>query len=234
MTNSPKKPANTPAPRPKLAATIILLREDKGAPQVLLGKRSIRHDFMPSIYVFPGGRVDPADTYAPSSDHLNTRTREILEAALPPARARACALAAVRETFEETNLILGNPEQYEGPAINDPSWKAYFKHGYTPAISGIEVCGRAITPPTRPKRFDTWFFVAKLGEAAANQPIKKTAELVDIGWYHLDAVKDLEMHRITKIMLSEAANFLGREHHPNSVLFSRMIRKTFKFSQFPQ
>ena len=46
-----------PSPRPRDAATLILVRRDQAQPRVLMGKRSGRHDFMPDKYVFPGGRV---------------------------------------------------------------------------------------------------------------------------------------------------------------------------------
>ncbi|MEM1148553.1 MAG: NUDIX hydrolase, partial [Pseudomonadota bacterium] len=50
-----------PSPRPRDAATLILVRRDQAQARVLMGKRSGRHDFMPDKYVFPGGRVDPQD-----------------------------------------------------------------------------------------------------------------------------------------------------------------------------
>ncbi|MCF6220098.1 MAG: hypothetical protein L3J65_03210, partial [Robiginitomaculum sp.] len=117
----PKPIPGRVAPRAKLASTIVLLREQDGVDEILMGKRSARHDFMPSVYVFPGGRVDPSDSYAPALDHPNSRTREILEAAMTPTRARACVMAAVRETYEETSLPLGEKYERAPHAINDPS-----------------------------------------------------------------------------------------------------------------
>ena len=55
-----------PTPRPKDAATLILVRRDQAQPRLLMGKRSGRHTFMPDKYVFPGGRVDTADGRVPS------------------------------------------------------------------------------------------------------------------------------------------------------------------------
>ena len=54
------------SPRPKDAATLILVRRDTTQPRVLMGKRSAGHAFMPEKYVFPGGRVDPQDGKAVS------------------------------------------------------------------------------------------------------------------------------------------------------------------------
>ena len=65
------------SPRPKDAATLILIRRDAAQPRVLMGKRSARHAFMPDKYVFPGGRVDPEDgkaiswcEFAPDQERL--------------------------------------------------------------------------------------------------------------------------------------------------------------------
>ena len=229
----PKSEPGRHAPRPKLASTIVLVRHVKGYPEILMGKRSIKHDFMPSIFVFPGGRVDPSDTYAPSHDHINTRTREILEAAMPPARARACVMACVRETFEETSLILGEAANAPTKAINDPSWKAFHATGNIPIISGIEVMGRAITPPHRPKRFDTWFFLTELPDEIANRPISTSTELVELDWFSFEQIKELEMHRMTELMIEITEKHLETDNLPAQVFFSRAVHGNLKFSQFP-
>ena len=62
-----------PSPRPRDAATLILVRRDQAHPRVLMGKRSGRHDFMPDKYVFPGGRVDPQDGRAASYTELGDK-----------------------------------------------------------------------------------------------------------------------------------------------------------------
>ena len=229
----PKPIPGRRAPRPKLASTIVLLREVGGKAQILMGKRSARHDFMPSVYVFPGGRVDPCDNYAPALDHPNGRTQEILEAAMTPARARACVLAAVRETYEETSLVLGEKYEDAPRAINDPSWKDFHGLGYLPRLSNIEVFGRAITPPHRNKRFDTWFFLARLGEEAASRPFQNSAELEGTGWFTFAQMKDLDMHRATQMMLEQLEIYLGYDNPPNDIFFSRAIRGTFSFTRFP-
>ena len=68
------------AVRPRDAATLILVRNDGATPQVLMGQRHANHKFMPNKFVFPGGRVDPADSRVrpadgPDARHTNTRTR---------------------------------------------------------------------------------------------------------------------------------------------------------------
>ena len=233
MIQIPKPIPGRTAPRPKLASTIVLLREVDGAAQILMGKRSARHDFMPSVYVFPGGRVDPCDSYAPALDHPNSRTREILEAAMTPARARACVLAAVRETYEETSLVLGERYAAAPKAINDPSWRAFHDEGYLPRLSNIEVFGRSITPPHRDKRFDTWFFLARLDAKAAARPFQNSTELVDTGRFTFEQMQGLKMHRATLAMITQLEIYLGIDNPPNDIFFSRAVQGAFSFTRFP-
>ncbi|MEE9272931.1 MAG: NUDIX hydrolase [Robiginitomaculum sp.] len=233
MMELPKPVSGRMAPRPKLASTIVLLREHKNAPQILMGKRSKRHDFMPDVYVFPGGRVDPCDSYAPAHDHPNSRTRKILETAMLPARARACTLAAVRETFEETSLILGKRWAEKPKAINDASWKAFHGQGYLPNLFNIEVFGRAITPPHCDKRFDTWFFLVRLDAQTGARAFQNSAELVDTNWFTIAQIKELKTHRATDMMIGQLEIYLGYDTLPPDIFYSRAVRNKFKFSRFP-
>ena len=65
-----------PSPRPKDAATLILVRPAGTTSEVLMGKRSGRRSFMPDKYVFPGGRVDPGDGRIPAATELHERSAE--------------------------------------------------------------------------------------------------------------------------------------------------------------
>jgi len=76
------------APKPRVASTLVLTCGFGKSLKILMGQRSSRHDFMPSVYVFPGGRVDRADSYAKYAGDLSPRTERILEAAYTPRRAR--------------------------------------------------------------------------------------------------------------------------------------------------
>ena len=53
--------------RPRDAATLILVDRSGRVPKVLLGKRHLRHKFMPGKFVFPGGGVDPTDKRMPAA-----------------------------------------------------------------------------------------------------------------------------------------------------------------------
>ncbi len=67
-------------------------------------------------------------------------------------RARALALAAIRETFEETGLMLGTKEHGSPEGMPDGPWAAFGERGVFPDLESLQVVARAITPPRRPKR----------------------------------------------------------------------------------
>lgn len=229
-TEAAKRAALKRAARPRLASTIVLYTGSKDNPKILMGQRSARNDFMPSVYVFPGGRVDRSDSYAPFHGDLNSRTEQILEAAYPPRKARAIALAAIRETWEETGLMLGRTGKWT-KNINDPSWDEYRKAGKLPNLSNIEVFGRAVTPPHRHKRYDTWFFVEKF-DGNPNQ-VGDSGELSNVGWYDWGQIKELEMQRATTMMLAVLKNHLSSSRPPRDIFYSRMNRGTYIQDRFP-
>src|SRR5215470_884067 len=95
------------ATRPRDAATLILVRDKR---EVMMGQRAKGHVFMPDKWVFPGGRVDPGDARAKAASELTAETERRLRAGGVRRAPRAFALAATRETLEETGLQVGGPE----------------------------------------------------------------------------------------------------------------------------
>ena len=96
-----------PPARPRDAASLVLLRGQGEGAEVLMGRRARQHRFLPDVYVFPGGRLDPADRRLVPLRALAPAVAARLARHGRPARAIALAAAAARETFEETGLILG-------------------------------------------------------------------------------------------------------------------------------
>ena len=94
------------AVRPKDAATLIIVRRDRAVPEILMGRRSDGHDFLPNKFVFPGGRVDRGDNMVKPHSGLRLEVESRLLKGCSSTKARALGMAAVRETFEETGLIL--------------------------------------------------------------------------------------------------------------------------------
>jgi 8-oxo-dGTP pyrophosphatase MutT (NUDIX family) len=183
--------------RPKDAATLLLYRGDGDDVRVLLGQRHHGHIFMPNAYVFPGGRVNPSDSRVVPDTGLRGNVAARLERAATPARARAIAVAAIRETFEETGLLIAAGEGGGG------EWHS--KIG--PKLSALDYFFRAITPPQRVRRFDARFFCADA--SAAQGELGGDGELTNLAWFSLEEIRDLEMAGITRIALAEFRRVLA-------------------------
>jgi 8-oxo-dGTP pyrophosphatase MutT (NUDIX family) len=95
--------------RPRDAASLILLENGSGECRVLVGRRPPGSRFMPNLYVFPGGAVEASDSRPRPASGLKSAIASQLAVGGDPGRARSLAMAAVRETFEETGLLLGAP-----------------------------------------------------------------------------------------------------------------------------
>ncbi|MPZ41179.1 MAG: NUDIX domain-containing protein [Rhizobiales bacterium] len=192
--------------RPRDAATLILIDRSDGVPKVLLGKRHMRHKFMPGKFVFPGGGVDPADKAMPVASALDPKAEMRLMQRFhkaSPLRARALALAAVRETFEETGLLLGT--RGEAPKTPAGTWSEFGRHKVLPDLRNIHFVGRAITPPGRIRRFDARFFTVEASAIAhrIDGVTGPDSELVELVWMPLADAKRLDVPTVTSIMLEE-------------------------------
>jgi 8-oxo-dGTP pyrophosphatase MutT (NUDIX family) len=202
------------AQRPRDAATLIIIEGSGCDARVLMGKRHSGHKFMPGKYVFPGGRVEREDWRMSAAGALDPHVEEKLNARVPrpsPAFARAIALAAIRETFEETGLALGVSE-YGVPDNAPPGvWSRFAATGVYPALDEVDFLARAITPPGRPRRFDARFliidarFIAKRVEGV----VHPDAELVDMVWTPLDKARELDLPIITRLALDDLAAALN-------------------------
>ena len=193
--------------RPRDAATLIIVRNDGDEPQVLMGKRHEKHSFMPGKFVFPGGRVDRADyRVRPASNLLPDVEKTLLNKMKGKAsrtRARALAMAAVRETFEEVGLVVGQPKT-DRQSSKAPGWREFFDAGFAPQLNGLNLVARAITPPGRPRRFDARFF-ATMADSIHNidDPVlTANDELLEIHWVTFDMANRLELPYITRHVLS--------------------------------
>jgi 8-oxo-dGTP pyrophosphatase MutT (NUDIX family) len=191
--------------RPRDAATLIIVDTAGGEPRVLLGRRRADLAFMPGRYVFPGGRVDPSDRHIAVEHDLEPGNIRNLMVAMKgnrsPGRARALALAAVRETFEEAGLLIGVPAQATPPP-KARNWQQFFSHGYRPALARLTFFARAITPPGRPRRYDTRFFCVA-AEAVVHRVAAADGELSDLEWHSIEQARALELPNITRVVLED-------------------------------
>src|SRR5690606_27634792 len=110
----------------------------------------------PGVYVFPGGMLEREDHRVRPVSGLAADIVPRIAVAGSQHRANALALAAIRETFEESGLVVGVPGD-PGPSA-DPSWRALRARGIAPALAPLCYLGRAITPSIQPIRFHARFF----------------------------------------------------------------------------
>ena len=193
--------------RPRDAATLILIDRSGPVLKVLMGRRHDRHKFMPGKFVFPGGRVEPYDSRMPAAGEMPASTQaRLLDKSRRPsaARARAIALAAIRETCEETGLLIGRPTDATA-SVPDPSWQPFVTGGVVPDLEKVHFIARAITPPGRSRRFDTRFFAADAVAIVARTGgvIGPDSELTELVWVPFDEARTLDLPAITHMVLDD-------------------------------
>jgi 8-oxo-dGTP pyrophosphatase MutT (NUDIX family) len=195
-------------PAPRDAATVMILR-DGGGPlgggvEVLMLRRTAAMKFAPGAYVFPGGSVDPADYgadigwHGPSAAEFGARLGATAEV------ARALVIAAVRETFEESGLLLAGPPDGGDLAVpGGAEWEAdrmalaggtlslaelLAKRGLVLRADLLVPWARWVTPDGEPRRFDARFFAAAL--PGGQQATGHAAEADHVVWLRPDAAID--------------------------------------------
>jgi 8-oxo-dGTP pyrophosphatase MutT (NUDIX family) len=211
------------------AATMLLIDRSGTVPKVLLGRRHHGHKFMPGKFVFPGGRVELDDRRMSAATPLDRQVeaRLMRETRYPsPMKARGFPLAAIREVFEETGLVLGIKRDAPMTPPN-AEWAAFANSGVHPDLGAVHFIARAITPPGRPRRFDTRFFAIDADAIAEriDGVVTAESELVELVWLGIEDSLKLDMPGITMAVLEElklrtAAGFT----HDLAVPFYRMQR----------
>jgi len=208
---------------PRDAATVVILRNaadagggsspraDSSAPdtmassadgrdiQVLMLRRTAAMKFAPGAYVFPGGSVDPADYGAEVDWHGPSPAEFGSRLGAPAEVARALVCAAVRETFEESGVLLaGVPDGAPGAPLAvpaGPSWDAdraalaagtltlaelLSRRGLALRADLLVPWARWVTPEGEPRRFDARFFAAALPDG--QQAVGHEAEAEHVAW----------------------------------------------------
>jgi len=174
-----------------LAATVLMLRDTEVGPEVFMIKRHQNMNFAAGALVFPGGRLDQADgdesrlQYCTGASHLS-------------AQERALRVCAIRETFEESGILLAHdgdaPEFLSGDRVRDLQaqyrdklnqgdiniWDIASAENLKLACENLTLFAHWITPEGRPRRYDTMFYLVAA-------PVEQTAshdrsESVDSTW----------------------------------------------------
>jgi 8-oxo-dGTP pyrophosphatase MutT (NUDIX family) len=206
MTKS-ERDQSFPDSEPRDAATLMLIDRAGGEPKVLLGRRHHSHKFMPGKFVFPGGRAEAIDRMMAAASELHPDAQKKLMQRVKeptPVFARGFPLAAIRETAEETGLLLG-VKRNEAPAAPGEIWSMFAEAKILPDLAQVYFIARAITPPRRPKRFDTRFFTADASLVAheIGGVVGPDSELVELAWVPIEQAKQLDMPTITGVVLDE-------------------------------
>jgi 8-oxo-dGTP pyrophosphatase MutT (NUDIX family) len=161
--------------RPRHAASLIITRHGLKGLEVLMGKRPRKSAFAPDVFVFPGGKVEAGDFDATPAKALDPEC--VRRTGASPRLATALAAAALRETREETGLIL--PDDH----------------------SNLSLVARAITPTNSPIRFHARFFIIDADHADSHEltelaflPMDETRRLalMDVTEAMLDAIAAVE------------------------------------------
>jgi 8-oxo-dGTP pyrophosphatase MutT (NUDIX family) len=189
------------------AATVIVLRNSSTTPSVLMGQRGATAAFMPNKFVFPGGALDATDALVPLTAPLADQCMNRLRAEADPELAEPLILAAIREVWEETGLLIGTPDKTAPARAKDmpADWQSYFEHGVLPSGDGMRFVFRAITPPGRPRRFDARFFVVDADRIVGDLDDFSQAceELSHLQWIPLDQARSYDLPFITEVVLAE-------------------------------
>ena len=188
------------------AATVVVLRNRTDEPSVLMGQRGANAAFMPNKFVFPGGAVDVEDADVSLASDLPELCKDRLKEDSAENLSHALAVAAIRELWEETGLILGTPGDWAGEVPED--WVEFAQAGFVPAAQPLQFIFRAITPPGRPRRFDARFFLVDAEDIASDLDDFSRAqeELSHLQWVPLTKARhDYDLPFITEVVLSEVA-----------------------------
>lgn len=192
------------------AASLLIVSASRGG-RVLMGRRPGDARFMPGYYVFPGGALDHSDWRVPVSGDLAGRDVNLMRVA-SPGQARALAIAAIRETFEETGILCCCDESSRAP-----NWQDVFEGRCPPDLAHLEYLGRALTPRISHIRFHARFFF--LIRENDDLPLAATPELDDLRWVDHADIPDVPMARVTRFMLDELTRRLESPAPPVLVPF---------------
>jgi 8-oxo-dGTP pyrophosphatase MutT (NUDIX family) len=193
----PKRSADQRHPvKPKDSASMLVLRRGGGGLEVLMGRRGRKAVFS-NAYVFAGGKVDKGDSDPTPATPLDPDLERRISSS--PAKARTFAMAAVRETFEETGLILGAPGDLGETGAE--SWDEMRALGLAPALGKLSYVGHAITPASRAVRFNARFFAAWQDDMTGE--LGGSGELADLAYLPIQEALKLQMVDVTQFMLEE-------------------------------
>ena len=192
--------------RPRDASTLIVVRPGNRDPLCLMGRRHANSEFLPGYFVFPGGAVEEADRTVKAASPLDLTHLGSMGVGGSAATAAALGVAAVRETYEETGVMIAAPgEVGDAPGGTFDEMR---RRGVAPALGRLVYLGRAITPAYSPIRFHARFFLTRLRPGHVG--LGGDDELHDLSWVPLSDVASLPTIEITRFMADYANEIIKR------------------------
>lgn len=202
----PQNNEHTPPVAPLDAATVMLIRETPSADpfEVLLMRRHARQSFMAKAFVYPGGQLDHADCHPELADVAGDMTAEMARHALnepdlSDEKALGLFFAAVRETFEESGILLARMTSGRQLDFADKATRQRFaryramilqqemtlrdlakKENLVFRLNDLKPYARWVTPVVEKKRFDTRFFLATM--PPGQKPVHDSREMTETLW----------------------------------------------------
>ena len=227
------------------AATVIIVREASPSFEVFMLKRTSKASFASGMYVFPGGKVDHDDhLHKYDAFRVGPTEKQDRQIASVGYEWRGFWIAAIRETFEESGLLLAYDDQGGMISFADQHISTRFAEYRRPlhdgALSLLDICetesiklavdqihfyNRFVTPEGRPRRFDTRFFIAAAPESQIG--IHDEQETVDSVWINphealkKNDAKEFDLMRVTRMQLEWLA-----EHPSKSQLLKEVSDQT--------
>jgi 8-oxo-dGTP pyrophosphatase MutT (NUDIX family) len=224
---------------PRDAASVLLLRPAAADPastgiEVYMLRRARSMAFAAGVFAFPGGSVDPRDSEedlawaGPGPQEWG----QVLDA--PAALAQALLCAAVRETFEESGVVLAGPDASSVVAdTSGPDWEAdrqalldhslslaglLRRRGLVLRSDLLRPWAHWITPVVETRRYDTWFFAAAIPPGQLTRHVGGEAD--QVAWWQPDAVIRAARQRELRLMPPTAACLaqLGAFDHVDAAL----------------
>lgn len=214
---------------PKAASTVVLMRDRNNGgsqPEVLMVERNPKSLVGPGAFVFPGGVLEPQDcspAVMPLSPHFTPKDAAALIADdSPPDQALGLFMAAIRETFEETLVLLAGPEtaeEAEPHGLSEAEMltaRERLVEGNGEFLSWLETAnlrpftenliyfGHWITPEANPHRFSTHFFLVEASQNALVIPDSR--EIKGYLWLHPKEALEMRENGEIHLMASTAIN----------------------------
>lgn len=207
MNDTPDNRTQKPVLRP--AATVLLVREVRASVEVLIIRRHENLAFMGGLWVFPGGTLSPTDTsdraLARVPAQSQARCAQFADLHGAPLQQRQClglAVAAYRETFEETGILmattvegahctdelLARAQERRRAIVSQPELFATLleEEELLLDVDRLTYWAHWITPSYAPRRFDTRFFIARVPHEQT--ATIDTVETVDQAWMSAAAI----------------------------------------------